>query len=128
VGYAVPDGLNGHKQCYECHSPGLSAANLSACGTCHSTGGYNISTPGAKAYNEGFSHATHGQRQRLTCTDCHTVQRSGLPPSQQVSSPATFQHFAKSRATSCLTCHNDKRAFGEGDFGNCKRCHKGSTF
>lgn len=128
VALTAPVDLNAHKVCYSCHSPGASASNLSACGTCHSVGGYALSTPGARAYSASFSHATHGPRQRLNCTDCHTVLRSGLPPTKQVASPATFQHFAKSRAQSCLTCHNGQRAFGDKDFGDCRRCHKGATF
>lgn len=128
VGFSVPADLSAHKQCYECHSPGLSAANLSSCGTCHSVGGYAISAPVARAYGANFSHATHGPRQRLSCTDCHVVMRSGLPPSKQVASPATAQHFPQSRAQNCASCHNGKRAFGEADFGDCKRCHRGQTF
>lgn len=124
----IPAGLNAHTQCYTCHSPGLSASNLSSCGTCHNSVGAYARTPATgRAFSFSFSHATHGARQRLNCTDCHTV-RAGLPQSRQVSSPATFQHFARSRAQSCMTCHNGKRAFGEADFGDCKKCHKGATF
>lgn len=127
VALSIPANLNAHAQCYACHSPGQSAASLSSCGTCHSVGGYARTSATARAFNFSFSHATHGQRQRLNCTDCHTV-RAGAPQSRQVSSPATFQHFAQSRAQSCVTCHNNKRAFGEDDFGDCKKCHKGPTF
>jgi c(7)-type cytochrome triheme protein len=127
VALSIPASLSAHTQCYTCHSPGQSASNLSSCGTCHSVGGYARTPPTARAFSFSFSHATHGPRQRLGCTDCHIV-RGGLPQSRQVSSPAAFQHFPRSRAQSCLTCHNGKRAFGEADFGDCKKCHKGSTF
>lgn len=127
VALSIPANLSAHAQCYACHSPGQSASSLSSCGTCHSVGGYARTSANARAYNFSFSHATHGQRQRLNCTDCHTT-RAGAPQSRQVSSPATFQHFARSRAQSCMTCHNNKRAFGEGDFSDCRKCHKGQTF
>lgn len=123
----IPASLSAHTQCYSCHSPGLSASNLSSCGVCHQVGGYARTSPNARAYAASFSHATHGPRQRLSCADCHTV-RGGLPQSRQVSSPATFQHFARSRAQSCMSCHNGQRAFGDSDFGDCKRCHKAATF
>ncbi|HEX8495175.1 MAG TPA: cytochrome c3 family protein [Pyrinomonadaceae bacterium] len=127
VALTIPASLSAHTQCYTCHSPGLSASNLSSCGVCHSIGGYNRTPATGRAFSFSFSHATHGPRQRLGCTDCHIV-RAGLPQSRQVSSPAAFQHFPRSRAQSCLTCHNGKRAFGEADFGDCKKCHKGTTF
>ncbi len=127
VALSIPASLNAHTQCYSCHSPGQSASNLSSCGTCHSVGGYARTSTNARAFSFSFSHATHGPRQRLGCTDCHIV-RAGLPQSRQVSSPATFQHFPRNRAQSCVSCHNNKRAFGEADFGDCKKCHKGQTF
>ena len=128
VAFSIPAGLNAHTQCYTCHSPGLSASNLSSCGTCHASVGRHTRTPAtARAFSYSFSHATHGARQRLGCTDCHIV-RAGLPQSRQVSAPAAFQHFPRSRAQSCATCHNNQRAFGEADFGDCKKCHKGATF
>jgi c(7)-type cytochrome triheme protein len=127
VALSIPASLNAHAQCYVCHSPEKSASNLSSCGTCHSVGGYARTSTNARAFNFSFSHATHGPSQRLNCTDCHSV-RAGAPQSRQVASPAAFQHFARSRAQSCMTCHNGKRAFGESDFGDCKKCHKGQTF
>jgi c(7)-type cytochrome triheme protein len=127
VALSIPASLNAHAQCYACHSPDKSASSLSSCGTCHSTGGYARTSANGRAFNFSFSHATHGPRQRLGCTDCHTV-RAGAPQSRQVSSPAAFQHFARSRAQSCMTCHNGRRAFGEADFGDCRKCHKGQTF
>lgn len=127
VALSIPASLNAHTQCYACHSPGQSAAALSSCGTCHSIGGYRRTSANAPAFNFSFSHATHGARQRLSCASCHNVA-AGAPQSRQVSSPAAFQHFPRSRAQSCATCHNGQRAFGEADFGDCKKCHKGQTF
>jgi hypothetical protein len=37
-------------------------------------------------------------------------------------------HHVTTRAQSCMTCHNDRRAFGTENFANCKRCHEGTTF
>lgn len=127
VALSIPASLNAHVQCYTCHSPGQSASDLSSCGTCHSVGGYSRTSANARAFNFSFSHATHGARQRLSCANCHNVS-AGAPQSRQVSSPAAFQHFPRSRAQSCATCHNGQRAFGESDFGDCKKCHKGQTF
>lgn len=127
VALSIPASLNAHTQCYSCHSPGQSASHLSSCGTCHGVGGYARTSTNARAFALSFSHAAHGPRQRLACADCHIV-RAGLPQSRQVTSPAAFQHFPRNRAQSCATCHNNKRAFGESDFGDCKKCHKGQTF
>jgi hypothetical protein len=37
-------------------------------------------------------------------------------------------HHANARAQSCMTCHNDRRAFGGDDFADCKKCHEGNTW
>ncbi|HEX5706892.1 MAG TPA: cytochrome c3 family protein, partial [Pyrinomonadaceae bacterium] len=74
-----------------------------------------------------FSHAAHGSRQGLSCASCHEV-RAGLAQSRQVSSPRPAQHFPPARTRSCASCHDNRRAFGGEDFGDCKRCHRGSTF
>ena len=81
----------------------------------------------APAFRVGFSHAAHGARQRLSCADCHRA-RAGLPQSRQVSSPLAAEHFQSARAQSCMTCHDDRRAFGDANFRDCRRCHRGQTF
>jgi hypothetical protein len=37
-------------------------------------------------------------------------------------------HHANARAQSCMTCHDDRRAFGGDDFSDCKKCHEGNTW
>jgi c(7)-type cytochrome triheme protein len=128
---SIPAGLAAHNQCYACHTPGSQSTagrDISSCGTCHATAAYTRTQTAARAFRAGFSHAEHGARQRLGCTDCHQLT-AGLPQSRQVSSPRASQHFPAGRSLSCATCHNGRRAFG-GDlaFRDCRRCHTGQTF
>jgi c(7)-type cytochrome triheme protein len=74
----------------------------------------------------GFSHADH-RRGNLSCNECHAV-RAGVGQGRQVSSPQPLMHHAGARARSCMSCHDDKRAFGGDDFSDCKRCHQGNTW
>jgi c(7)-type cytochrome triheme protein len=129
VGFTIPAGFAGHENCYRCHTPGAQAGgrNISSCSVCHALGSYSRPPTNAKAYGVSFSHAQHGARERLSCEDCHQV-RAGAPQTQQVTSPQPTQHFGSGRAQNCMTCHNNKRAFGGDDFADCKRCHKGQTF
>ena len=126
----IPAGFNAHGQCYSCHTPGSQAngRDIASCGVCHSLAGrYFRTSTNARAFRASFSHATHGARQRLGCADCHNL-RAGLPQSQQVTAPSVAQHFNTTRAQSCMTCHNGRRAFGDADFNDCRRCHKSQTF
>jgi c(7)-type cytochrome triheme protein len=126
----IPAGLGAHRQCYSCHTPGAQAngRDIASCGVCHSlTARYFRTSTNAPAFRASFSHATHGARQRLACADCHNL-RAGLPQSRQVTAPSVSQHFNTTRAQSCMTCHNGRRAFGDADFNDCKRCHKAPTF
>lgn len=129
VALSIPAGLDAHANCYSCHTPQANAGgrDLGSCAACHAPGGYRRTPAAARAFRVGFSHAAHGPRQRLGCADCHTV-RAGLPQGRQVSAPAPTQHFGSPRAQTCMTCHNNRRAFGGDDFADCKRCHKGQTF
>jgi c(7)-type cytochrome triheme protein len=129
VALSIPAGLGTHSNCFQCHTPGASAGgrDISSCGACHSPGGYRRTGTGSRAFLVGFSHAQHGARQNLSCAECHTV-RAGAPQGRQVTSPQPTQHFGSSRAQSCMTCHDNRRAFGGDDFRDCKRCHKGQTF
>lgn len=129
VAMTIPAGIGAHNTCYQCHTPGKTSGgrDISSCAACHSVASYRRTSTGAVAFNTGFSHARHGSRQRLDCADCHTL-RAGLPQARQVTSPRTAQHFPATRAQSCATCHNNKRAFGEADYGDCKRCHTGASF
>jgi c(7)-type cytochrome triheme protein len=126
VALTIPAGLDAHANCYQCHTPQASAGgrDLGSCGACHTPGSHRPTSAGARAFRVGFSHAAHG---RMGCADCHTV-RAGLPQGRQVSAPRPSQHFGAGRAQSCMTCHNNRRAFGGDDFADCKRCHKGQTF
>jgi c(7)-type cytochrome triheme protein len=129
VALSIPAGLSAHNNCYQCHTPDAQAAgrNIGSCGVCHALGGYGRVSTASPAYRVNFSHAGHGPRQGLRCDDCHQV-RSGVPRTQQVTAPRPAQHFASGRAQSCMTCHNDRRAFGGDNFADCKRCHTGQTF
>jgi c(7)-type cytochrome triheme protein len=128
VAQSIPARLGAHQTCYQCHSPGRQASNLSSCGYCHKLGPYSPTSTASRAFGMSFSHATHGPRQRLSCENCHTVMGQGLPQRRQVSSILAAQHFASARARSCMTCHNGQRAFGDTDFNDCKRCHKQPGF
>jgi c(7)-type cytochrome triheme protein len=128
VAESIPARLSAHQACYECHSPGRQASDLSSCGGCHGLGSYSPTSANSRAYLVSFSHADHTGRTRLTCTDCHAIKARGLPQSGQVSSYAPMQHFSNARTQSCMSCHNGRRAFGDTDTHDCKRCHKREGF
>jgi len=126
----IPIGFNAHGQCYTCHTSNAQAAgrDIASCGVCHSlTARYSRTSTNARAFRASFSHATHGPRQRLGCADCHNL-RAGLSQSRQVTATLVAQHFNTTRAQSCMTCHNGRRAFGDADFNDCRKCHKAQTF
>ncbi len=129
VALTIPAGANAHGNCYSCHTPNARgpAGDISSCSTCHAPGGYSRTPTGSRAYAVSFSHATHGARQGLRCDECHQV-RAGAGQGRQVTAPRPTQHFGSGRAQTCMTCHNNRRAFGGDDFNDCKRCHKGQTF
>ncbi|HEX8503568.1 MAG TPA: cytochrome c3 family protein [Pyrinomonadaceae bacterium] len=129
VALSIPAGASAHDNCYSCHTPGARgpAGDISSCATCHTQGGYSRTPQNARAYSVSFSHATHGARQGLRCDECHQV-RAGAGQGRQVTAPRPTQHFGSGRAQTCMTCHNNRRAFGGDDFADCKRCHKGQTF
>ena len=129
VAVSIPVGLAAHNNCYQCHTPNAQSGgrNIGSCGVCHALGGYGRASTGSPAYRVSFSHAGHGPRQGLRCDNCHQV-RSGVPRTQQVTAPSPTQHFGSGRAQSCMSCHNNRRAFGGDDFSACKRCHTGQTF
>ncbi|HEX7313667.1 MAG TPA: cytochrome c3 family protein [Pyrinomonadaceae bacterium] len=129
VALSIPAGAPAHSNCYSCHVPDSrgTAGDISSCSTCHAQGGYRRTPTTARAYSVSFSHATHGARQGMRCDNCHQV-RAGVGQGRQVTSPQPTQHFGSARAQTCMTCHNNRRAFGGDDFADCKRCHKGQTF
>ena len=130
VALSIPAGLGAHNTCYQCHTARAQTSagtDISSCSTCHRLGRYARTSERAPAYAVNFSHARHGARQRLGCNDCHTL-RAGMPQGRQVTSPQPLMHHASPRARSCMTCHNNRRAFGGDDFTDCKRCHTGSTW
>ena len=128
VSQSIPAHLTAHQVCYECHSPGKQANDLSSCGVCHSLGPYSPTATKAASYRMSFSHADHTGRARLTCTGCHNVKARGLPQGRQVTSISGVQHFPKSSSQSCTICHNGHRAFGDADTHDCKRCHRREGF
>ena len=130
VALSIPAGFGAHNTCYACHTPraqSRSGNDISSCSTCHQIGRHRRTPETAQAFRVNFSHARHGARQRLGCNDCHNI-RAGLPQGRQVSAPQPLMHHAAPRAQSCMTCHNNRRAFGGDDFTDCKRCHTGSAW
>lgn len=130
VALSIPARLGAHSTCFQCHAPRATSRDgddISSCSTCHNLGRLSRTPEIAKAYQVNFSHAEHGARQSLGCSDCHSV-RAGLAQSRQVTAPLPGMHKVSARAQSCASCHNDKRAFGIQNFQNCRRCHEGQTF
>jgi c(7)-type cytochrome triheme protein len=127
VALSIPAGFAAHSNCYQCHTPRAQSGgrDISSCGACHEVGRHRRTPTTARAFAVGFSHAAH--RKGLGCADCHSV-RAGAPQGRQVTSPQPSMHHASPRAQSCMTCHNDRRAFGGDDFRDCTRCHKGGTW
>jgi c(7)-type cytochrome triheme protein len=127
VAFSIPVGLNAHTTCFQCHSANkqVDGRDISSCHVCHQIGRYSRPSINSKAYKI-FSHAKHGRSQNLNCNSCHQI-RAGSG-ARQVTSPVPVQHNRSLRAQSCLTCHNDKRAFGGYDFTDCKRCHLADDF
>ena len=128
VAESILTGLNAHQACYECHSPGKQAGDLSECGVCHSLGPYAPTSTNAITFRVSFSHADHAAKARLACTSCHTVKPQGFLQGRQVSSISGAEHFSKPSSQSCMTCHNGRQAFGDSDTHECKRCHKREGF
>jgi c(7)-type cytochrome triheme protein len=128
VALSIPAGLSAHTTCFRCHTPGSQSAgrDISSCNTCHRFSSYRRTPESAPAFRVNFSHAEH-TRKGLGCTECHAV-RAGAGQGRQVSSPQPLMHHASARAQSCMSCHNDKRAFGGDDFSDCKRCHQGNAW
>jgi c(7)-type cytochrome triheme protein len=127
---SIPAGFTAHAACYTCHKPDAQVAgrDIASCGVCHALASRYARTPAsAPAFAVGFNHAAHGARQRLSCADCHQT-RAGLSQSRQVVSPRVAEHFASSATQSCATCHDNRRAFGDARFADCRRCHTGLTF
>ena len=129
VALSIPSGLGAHDGCYTCHTPNAQAngRDLASCGVCHAEKSYARTPADSPAYRVAFSHAQHGARQRLGCSDCHNYT-AGLAQRRQVSSPRPQEHFPAGNTT-CATCHNGRRSFGgDLDFKACRRCHMGATF
>ena len=127
VALTIPAGSAAHATCYQCHNAGGQAGeqDISTCSTCHAQGGRTArAAMAARAYQVNFSHAAHTAKAKLSCSECHRL-RAGR---DQVSEPQPLMHHASAGAQSCMSCHNNKRAFGGDDFADCKRCHTGPTF
>jgi c(7)-type cytochrome triheme protein len=128
VALSIPDRLNAHATCFQCHTPRneIGGRNIGSCGTCHVPGRLQRTPETAKAYGVNFSHSEHAAK-GLSCAACHTV-RAGSAVGRQVTKPLASMHFAPAGTASCAACHNNKRAFGGLDFDDCKKCHEGRTF
>ena len=127
VALSIPSGSSAHNTCFQCHGADtqIGGSNIGSCSTCHQLGRPSRASESARAFSLNFSHQEHGRK--LDCAACHTV-RAGSARGRQVSSPLASMHFAPAGTPSCAACHNNKRAFGPGDFSNCKRCHEGKSF
>jgi len=121
---SIPAGINSHANCFTCHTP---ESSIGSCSVCHTLAPYQRTQPVSTIFKASFRHSDHTIRQGVNCADCHSV-KAGAPQSRQVNAPAAVQHFSAGGSVSCRTCHNDRRAFGERDFANCKRCHTGAGF
>ncbi|MFL6214888.1 MAG: cytochrome c3 family protein [Blastocatellia bacterium] len=129
IALTVPAGAGAHTTCYQCHNAGAQAdgRDISTCSTCHAQGARTArAAMAAKAYQVNFSHAAHTAKAKLSCSECHRL-RTGAGR-DQVSEPQPLMHHASAGAQSCMSCHNDKHAFGGDDFADCKHCHTGPTF
>jgi c(7)-type cytochrome triheme protein len=128
VALSIPSRANAHVTCFQCHGPRTMVGdkNIGSCSTCHQQGRLVRTSQSAVAFNRNFSHAEHA-RKGLSCAECHTV-KAGVRRGAQVSAPAPLMHSASTGTRSCASCHNSRRAFGESDFSNCRRCHEGRTF
>lgn len=129
VALSIPAGASAHTTCFQCHTPraqGRAGQDISSCGTCHRLGRLARTPETAAAYRVNFSHASHTSK-GLSCAECHTV-RAGASQRRQVTSPQPLMHHASPGARSCMTCHDDKRAFGGDDFDDCTRCHRGNAW
>ena len=121
----IPARLDAHRICYECHAAGKSASNFSSCGSCHDPGRYSATSINARGYRFSFSHTDH---LRVSCQNCHVIKGRGFPQAKQVSSTLPVEHLVNPRSSNCKTCHNGRRAFGDSDTNDCKRCHRRDGF
>jgi len=129
VALSIPRGTSAHTTCFQCHTPraqGWAGQDISSCGACHRLGRHARTPETAVAYRVNFSHAAHTSK-GLSCAECHAV-RAGQAQRRQVTSPQPLMHHASPGARSCMTCHDNKRAFGGDDFDDCTRCHRGNAW
>lgn len=117
--FSVPSGATAHNSCFQCHSPGKSAAAKSTCFSCHNIGGGMDIKPSRAVIPGNFAHAKH---EFMGCDSCHA------PSGVKMTMPTAAMHKAKGKGTNCATCHDNQTAFGGEDFASCKRCHVGDKF
>lgn len=118
----IPAGISTHSQCFTCHTP---QSNIGACNICHAIEPYTrVVQRKSDVLNFAFSHSDHNS---VGCAECHSP-KANAPQGKQITFPVAVQHFPRRNAITCATCHNDRRAFGERDFANCRLCHKSSGF
>ncbi len=124
----IPGGISTHSQCFTCHTE---ESGMGSCSTCHDMAPYTRVRPRKSAVlNYVFSHADHTSKQGVTCVECHSPIPNA-PQGKQILFPVAEQHFIRRNprgAVSCAKCHNNRRAFGEANFADCKRCHTASGF
>ncbi|MBX7219942.1 MAG: cytochrome c3 family protein [Blastocatellia bacterium] len=130
-----------HPECYSCHTAAGTKASVpntphevkpgalgpGECATCHLTP--TEKTPvvllqtkmTGKSYNYKFTHKSHEKLAK--CEECHNLDSTYN--TSQVAVPKAKAHLQNKTAAGqgCFTCHNDKRAFGDGDAAKCTKCH-----
>lgn len=123
AGMTIPASITAHASCYGCHT---AESKLNSCGVCHQLAPYSRTPQSRYVFKSVFRHSDHSARQGVSCNECHNVV-AGAGQGRQVTNPVPVQHKSVG-GVSCRTCHNDQRAFGEANFANCAKCHKGSGF
>ncbi len=116
----ISAGISTHAQCFTCHTP---ESNIGSCSVCHAIAPYARTwQTKSDVLGFAFSHADHNS---VGCAECHSPRAGAM--GRQITFPVAVEHFPK-RGVTCATCHNDRRAFGEKDFANCRLCHRNSGF
>lgn len=115
-GMTIPSGGDAHANCFTCHTPDKVVAekNIGNCSTCHQAGTPNRIVDSVKNIGFSFNHNSHS---KLDCQSCHN------PASGNKMSAITVAMHG-GQTNSCVTCHNERRAFGANDFSDCRKCHQ----
>lgn len=116
-GMTVPSSGDAHATCFQCHTTDkiVGEKNIGSCSTCHVAGAANRIVDSTEKIGFNFAHSKHSG---LDCKSCHSATGSG----NKMSEITVGMHSGQ--ANSCVTCHNNQRAFGATNFNDCRRCHE----